>query len=131
MVLFLAVSPGSKDPVVYESPIGTVSFDKVEDVTAQAVFRTATVREEKKGRQKEARSWTVYQSELSIPLSVLGLKVASGLVLHGDVGILRGDGTETIERLYWHNKATGLTADLPSEARLAPHLWGEWKFKGE
>ena len=125
-VLFRAVVRGTKDPVVYESPIGSVSIDKVEDVTTQAVFRTATTRGEKKGR-----SYNIHQSELSIPLTVFGLKVVNGLALRGDVGILRGDGMETIERLYWHNKATGLTADLPTEARLAPNMWGEWKFEAE
>jgi hypothetical protein len=30
--------------------------------------------------------------------------------------------------LYWHNKATGLTADVPGEALLQPQFWGELRF---
>ena len=48
--------------------------------------------------------------------------------IRGDIGILRGNGTETTARSYWSNKATAITADVPSEAALTPHLWGtiEW-----
>ena len=27
--------------------------------------------------------------------------------------------------VYWSNKATGITADVPSEAELTPGLWGD------
>ena len=33
-------------------------------------------------------------------------------------------GTNRVSRLYWHNKNTGLVADVPSEARLEPKRWG-------
>ena len=59
---------------------------------------------------------------------VLGLRPKSGLVLRGDLGVLRGDGQRTLHRVYWSNKATGITADVPSEAQLTPHLWGRWEF---
>jgi len=26
-------------------------------------------------------------------------------------------------------KASGITADVPSEAELTPRLWGRWEFK--
>ena len=39
---------------------------------------------------------------------------------------LRGTACETIQRIYWNNKATGIVQDVPSEAMLAPHLWGTW-----
>ena len=29
---------------------------------------------------------------------------------------------------YWHNKGTGLTADVPGKAMLMPQMWGVWKF---
>jgi hypothetical protein len=47
-------------------------------------------------------------------------------VLQGDLGILRGNGFETLERVYWSNKATAITSDVPSEAQLTPRLWGRW-----
>ena len=47
----------------------------------------------------------------------------------GDVGILRGDGFETLHRVYWSNKATAITSDVPSEAQLTPRLWGRSIFE--
>jgi len=65
---------------------------------------------------------------LSAPLGLLGLAPAGGMEIRGDIGILRGDGTRTLRRSYWSNKATALTADVPSEAALEPALWGHWRF---
>ena len=45
------------------------------------------------------------------------------------IGLLRGDGAQTLQRVYWCNKATGITADVPSEAELTPRLWGVWEFR--
>ena len=59
-----------------------------------------------------------------MPLSVLGLKVQAGQRLRGDVGLLRGNGFQTMQRVYWSNKATAIVADVPSEAMLTPQLWG-------
>ena len=64
-----------------------------------------------------------------MPLSLLGLSAAPGQTLHGDVGLLRGNGFQTLQRVYWHNKATGLVSDVPSEAELTPQLWGTWVVK--
>ena len=67
--------------------------------------------------------------EVSVPLSLLDLRPKPGLRMKGDIGILRGNGTETTARSHWSNKATGIAADVPSEAALTPHLWGyiEWE----
>ena len=54
-----------------------------------------------------------------------------GQTLRGDLGILRGDGTKTMQRVYWSNKATAITADVPSEAELTPKLWGRWQVVAE
>jgi hypothetical protein len=35
-----------------------------------------------------------------------------------------------MKRVYWCNKTSGFTADVPSEAELTPRLWGLWEFKG-
>ena len=69
--------------------------------------------------------------EFSVPLKTLGLVPSPGLTIKADVGILRGSAGVTIERLYWHNKGTGLTADLPGEAMLTPAMWGEWRIGAE
>ena len=64
-----------------------------------------------------------------VPLAALGLKPADGQAIKGDIGILRGNGFQTLQRVYWNNKATAITADVPSEAELTPALWGRWQFK--
>lgn len=66
--------------------------------------------------------------ELSVPLAAVGLRPKTGLRVRGDIGILRGSGGLTAQRLYWQNKATGLVSDVPGEAELAPQLWGWWEF---
>jgi hypothetical protein len=111
-VLYRAVAPGTQNPVPFSSPWRTVTIDKVEDVSTQVQLAG------KDGNY-----------EFSIPLETLGLKPVDGLKLQGDVGVLRGDGTQTTARVYWSNKATGITADVPSEAQLTPQLWGAWEFK--
>jgi hypothetical protein len=100
-----------KDPVPFSSPWRTVTLDRVEDVSAQV---------ELAGRDGNF--------EMSIPLSVLGLQPRPGTTMKGDIGILRGNGFQTLQRVYWANKATGITADVPSEAELTPRLWGRWQF---
>ena len=111
-VLYRPVAPGVKEPVPFSSPWRTITIDKVEDISDQV---------------RLASSGGDY--ELSVPLETLGLKPAAGQTIRGDVGVLRGDGFQTLRRAYWSNKATGLTSDVPSEAMLTPHLWGRWEFK--
>jgi hypothetical protein len=67
--------------------------------------------------------------EFSIGLDVIGLKPTNDRVIRGDVGVLNGNGFQTLQRVYWSNKASGLTSDVPSEAELTPQLWGNWEFK--
>jgi len=112
-ILYRAVVPGSKEPVPFSSPWRTIRFDRVENVSDQVQLAGADG-----------------NYELSIPLAVLGLKAQAGQRIRGDIGILRGDGSQTLQRVYWSNKATGITADVPSEAQLAPRLWGQWEFIG-
>jgi hypothetical protein len=68
--------------------------------------------------------------EVSIPLSIFGLSPTPGETLRGDIGLLRGDGLRTTQRVYWFNKATGLVSDIPSEASLTPQLWGTLRLVG-
>ena len=110
--LYRAVVPGTKEPVPFSSPWRTITLDRVEDVSAQVQL-----------------AGTNGSFELSIPLATLGLAPAAGQHLKGDIGILRGNGFQTLQRVYWANKASGITADVPSEAELTPRLWGRWEFK--
>lgn len=110
-LIYRAVVPGTTTPVPFSSPWRTITLDKVEDVST---------------RVQLAGEGGNY--EVSIPLSVLGLKPQASQSLRGDIGVLRGDGSQTTARTYWSNKATGITSDVPSEAMLTPNLWGEWRF---
>lgn len=118
-VLMRAVDPTSPEPVKYQSPIGSVTLDRVTDVSPSVQLAGRVRTEAATGRK-------YYEYEFSVPLAVLGLKVEEGSRLRGDVGILRGRPGMTLERLYWHNRAAGHTADLPSEAQFVPDLWGTW-----
>lgn len=69
--------------------------------------------------------------EFSVPLATLGLQPTAGDVIRGDLGVLRGNGFQTLHRAYWSNKATAIVSDVPSEAALAPQLWGRWVFVPE
>ncbi|GDY21898.1 hypothetical protein LBMAG56_32450 [Verrucomicrobiota bacterium] len=112
--LYRAVVPGTAAGarVPFSSPWRTIHFDRVEDVSAQLQFAA------------DAGNY-----EFSIPLSTLGWKPAVGAVLQADLGVLRGNGFETVQRAYWSNKATAITADVPSEALLTPQLWGRWRIE--
>ncbi|SFO70434.1 hypothetical protein SAMN05428949_6259 [Chitinophaga sp. YR627] len=115
-LLYKAVVPGTKqdDKVPFSSPSRTITFDKVDNISSQLQF---------------AGSEGNY--ELSVPLTALGIQAGNGTQIKGDIGILRGSNGETTSRLYWSNKATGITADVPSEATLSPNLWGTFLFKGK
>ncbi len=100
-------------PMAFSSPWRTLRFDSVEDVSNQVELT-----DDGKGN---------YQ--LSAPLVILGLNPATGATIKGDLGILRGNGFQTLQRVYWSNKATGIVADVPSEAELSPTLWGSFEFR--
>jgi hypothetical protein len=121
-LLYRAVVPGTKEPVPFSSPWRTITLDRVEDVSAH-VQLAAGVEKDDKGKTRNA----IY--EISVPLAALGLTAADGQSLKADIGILRGNGFQTLQRVYWNNKATAITADVPSEAELTPALWGKWIFK--
>jgi DNA-binding beta-propeller fold protein YncE len=114
-LLYRAVVPGTKEPVPFSSPWRTITFDQVQDVSDQV----------------QLASGPTGEYELSVPLATLGLGPKPGLTIQADLGVLRGNGFQTTQRVYWSNKATGITADVPSEAELTPALWGRWTFVTE
>jgi hypothetical protein len=103
------------EPTKFISNLGinkTTTIDLVENVSTQIVL------------VQHGKNY-----ELSVPLSLLRLQPQAGQRIKGDIGILRGNGFQTMQRLYWNNKSTGLTSDLASEAELTPQLWGTFVFK--
>lgn len=113
-VLYRPVVPGTPpaERFPFTSPVTTELMDRVEQVGEQVVLAGA------EGNY-----------ELSVPLKLLGLAPVAERTIRADIGILRGNGFQTLQRCYWSNKATGITADIPSEARLSPALWGSWRFQ--
>jgi hypothetical protein len=115
-VLFRSVAPTAPaaDAVLYGSPIGQVHFDQVVEVTDHVTLKS-------NGRG---------DYEVAVPLATLGLTAPRpGEELRGDIGLLRGDGAQTTQRVYWNNQETGMVSDVPTEARLRPANWGLWRFE--
>jgi len=96
----------------FSSPWRTVTLDEVKEVSSEVEL-----------------AGTNGNYEVSIPLATLALTPEPDQAIKGDLGILRGNGFQTLQRVYWSNKATGITADLPSEAELIPALWGQLTFQ--
>lgn len=119
--LYRAVAPNSPNPVPFSSPWRTVTFDRVDDVSAELQLAAGGEKDPKKKGEHGL-------FEMSVPLSILGLKPEAGKSIKGDVGLLRGNGFQTMQRVYWQNKATGLISDVPGEAMLTPQLWGKLQF---
>jgi len=110
-VLYRAVVPGTAKPVPFSSPWRTITLDRVDDISAQVEFATSAG-----------------LFEVSVPLAVLEWKPKPGTAVKADLGILRGDGSTTLQRVYWSNKGTAIVSDVPSEAQLTPALWGTWEI---
>ena len=98
---YRAVVPGTeeKDRVLFESPIGKVWLDRVDDIS---------------GLLQLAQDGG--NAEFSMPLSALSFSPQAGESVLADFGILRGNGAQTIQRLYWNNLNTSIVSDIPSEA---------------
>lgn len=112
-MLYRAVVPGTAQPVPFRAPWHSITLDRVDEVSDQVQL---------------AHDGTG-NFEVAVPLKLLGLEVKSGQVINGDLGLLRGNGFATLQRVYWSNRATNLTADVPSEAQLTPRLWGRIVMK--
>lgn len=116
VMMYEKAVPGTKasERVPFTSPVMTVTFDRVRDITAQTAFAAA-------------RDGSGY--ELAVPLSLVSLKLRKGMTFKGDIGVLRGDEGATLARSYWSNKATAIVSDVPSEAELRPANWGDIKVE--
>jgi len=113
-LLYRAKVPGTENPVAFSSPWRTIYLDVVKDVGKHVTLAT-----------DNAGCF-----EISIPLTVLHWQPKPGETYRADLGVLRGANGQTTQRVYWSNKATAITADVPSEAELTPKLWGQWRIEG-
>jgi len=114
-LLYRAKVPGAKEPVAFSSPWRSIHIDVVKDVSEQVTLA--------------ADGQGVF--EISFPLATLQWKPQPGQTYLADLGVLRGANGQTTQRVYWTNKATAITADVPSEAELTPRLWGKWQIISE
>ena len=46
----------------------------------------------------------------------------------GDLGIIRGNGGQNVQRACWNSLDTWMTSDIPSEARWRSINWGVLKL---
>ncbi len=111
-LIYRARVPGTKSPVAFSSPWRTITIDVIEDVS-DAVTLAAD---------------GTGNFEIGIPLDALHWQPEAGETYRADIGVLRGAGGQTTQRIYWANKATAITSDVPSEAELTPKLWGKWRI---
>lgn len=116
-ILYRPMVPGTPDDekVAFSAPWHSITIDSVTDVSDQV----------------ELANDETGNYQISVPLAVLGLKPKNGMRIKGDIGILRGSGNQTTQRVYWSNKATAIVSDVPSEAMLTPGVWGIFEFKAQ
>ena len=97
-LLYRAVVPGTaeKDKVPFNAAWHGITLDRVDDVSDQVQLAS-----DKDGN-----------FEIAVPLSVLGLKPQTGMSIKGDIGVLRGNGTQTTQRVYWANKSTAIVSNI-------------------
>ncbi len=121
-VLYEPVNPTYSAPAVeFGSPLRTLRFDRVQVISEHIELATATEKDLEADKDGNVICTTY---EVAIPLKLLNFFPKSGTDYKFDIGILRGDGQQTLQRVYWHNKASGMVSDIPSEAELIPALWG-------
>ena len=77
-----------------------------------------------------ARRADGYAVEAAVPLAALGFAPQQGKSYKADLGVIYSDakGDNRAARVYWANKATGLTSDVPGEIMANPSLWGTAKI---
>jgi len=103
---------GKREPRLFSSPTGAVSFDRV-----------VLLKEAQVAIQRGTKGYTL---EAAVPLKTLGFVPRPGFITRGDVGVVFSDpgGSRNVLRVYYANKETAIVNDIPSEARLTPHKWG-------
>ena len=111
-VLYRWKASGRKTPVTFTCPWRSCTVDSVE------VVKDAKISIGRGGRG--------YIVEAAVPLAALVFAPQAGKTYGIDLGVIYSDakGTNRAARIYWSNKATGLTADVPGEIMAFPGLWG-------
>lgn len=118
-VLYRAVVPNAKNPVVFRNPAGKeVSFDSVEVLKDSVV----TITDTEDG----------YLVEASLPIDFLGGNLWPNRSIPGDAGIIVADSTgRRVVRICRFNKDTQVVSDIPTEAALQPENWGTFQIENK
>ncbi len=104
----------------YSSPVTTTDYDTVRIMTDVKMVIN--------------RTDTGYTVEAEIPWKSLNFNAPSTETkMTGDVGLVTSDetGSKNLARIYYFNKDTGLTSDMPGEAKCYPNNWGGITFSAE
>lgn len=134
-VLYRPVDPlaTKADECVFESPIGREVFASVTDITAAMQFA-----EDGQGNYEVSLELaTVLRTRIGengkwapVTAKTLGKQDwhEDKTVILGDLGIIRGNGVQNVQRVCWNSLDTWMTSDIPSEARWRSLNWGVLKL---
>jgi hypothetical protein len=127
--LLLTLIDGKPLAMLYEQVDRTNSWPVPFMSPARAVYFGA-VKQLQDVQMAVTRTNAGYVLTAAVPLATLGIKSDMSPTLSGDVGVIFGSesGNGARLRLYWANKETAITSDIPSEAALAPANWGNLHF---
>lgn len=117
VVRYVYVDPESTaEPIAFASPTGTEHVARVDRIDASKI----TIARRKNG----------YTLTASIPWSALGEPSQIGGLRRGDVGVVFGDasGSRVVRRCYYFDPGSQEVSDIPSEVRINPSQWGEFRF---
>ncbi len=128
-VLYDAVVPGTPKEQRWEavSPTGRTEFDVVRRLDDAGVSYAPIFAD-----PANETSVVGYTLEITLPFKSIGFHPQPGMRVRFDWGVLETDteGAAVLSRTYWSNKTTSTLADVPTEARLEPDLWGWAIFPG-
>jgi hypothetical protein len=130
--LLMTLAAGKPTAVLYDAVVSGTPADKVWQAVSPVARVQFDVVKQLDDVRMVAHSYdNGYNVEAAIPLASIGVKPTPNLRLKFDWGVIVTDsaGNVVLKRDYWANKATGIIADVPSEARLQPDLWGHIIFR--
>ena len=139
-VLYRPVLSGApkSEECTFESPIGKEVFQSVTEITSVLEFA-----EDGKGDFEFSIDLTrilrhaIGETGKYAPVSMdnLGHQDWHWPACHpndysilGDVGIIRGNGVQNVQRACWNNLDTWMTSDIPTEVRWRSLNWGVLRF---
>ena len=128
----LAPSAAKSEECIFVSPIGREVFQSVTEITdglefaedGKGNFEFSLPRDRVLRHKRSDKPWGPVND------TDLGKQDwhEDKTVILGDVGIIRGNGTQNVQRVCWNNLDTWMTSDIPTEARWRSLNWGVLKL---